>query len=96
LGLSGAALAEAIAFAVHLENVDVVCQPVEKGAGQALGAEGFGPFVEGQVAGDQRGAALIALRDQFEQELGAGLGERHEAQFVDDEQFYGSQLLLQP
>jgi hypothetical protein len=59
LGLSGAALAEAIAVAVHLENVDVVCQPVEKGTGQAFGAEGFGPFVEGQISGDQRGPPSV-------------------------------------
>ena len=44
-------------------------QAVEESAGQPFGAEGFGPFVERQVAGDQRGAALIALRDQLEQEL---------------------------
>jgi hypothetical protein len=45
-------LREAIAFAFHLEDVDVVGQSVEKGTGQALGAEGFRPFVEWQVAGD--------------------------------------------
>ena len=28
-------------------------QPVEQRAGEALGAEGLGPLVEGQVAGDQ-------------------------------------------
>jgi len=31
-------------------------QSVEKGTGQALGAEGFGPFIEWQVAGDHCGA----------------------------------------
>ncbi|CUH34252.1 hypothetical protein JSE7799_01047 [Jannaschia seosinensis] len=72
-----------------------MCQPVEQCAGQAFGAEGFGPFVERQVAGDHRGAALIALRDQLEQELCAGLAQRHEAQFVDDEQLDGGLLLLQ-
>lgn len=30
-------------------------QPVEERAGQPLGAGGLGPFIEGQVAGDQRG-----------------------------------------
>ena len=28
-------------------------QPVEQCAGEALGAEDFGPFIEGQIAGDQ-------------------------------------------
>src|SRR5271170_3818137 len=41
LGLTGTALAEAIAVAVHLEDADMMCQPVEQRAGQALGAEGF-------------------------------------------------------
>ena len=60
-GFSRAALGEPIAVAVHLEDGDVVGQPVEQRAGEALGAEGLGPFVERQVAGDQGGAALVAL-----------------------------------
>ena len=95
LGLAGTALAEAIAVAVHLEDADVTCQPIEQRAGQALGTEGLGPFVEGQVAGDQCGAAFVALRDQLEQQPGAGFAERHEAQFVDDQQLVADQLLLQ-
>lgn len=53
-GLSRLALGQAIAFAVHLEDVDVVGQSVEERAGQALGAEGFRPFIEWQVTRDQR------------------------------------------
>ena len=51
LGFAGAALAETIAVAIHLEDADVMCQPVEQGASQALGAEGLGPLVEGQITG---------------------------------------------
>jgi hypothetical protein len=58
-GFPGAALGEPIAGAVHLEDVDVVCQPVEKRAGEAFVAECAGPRVEGQVGGDDRGAALV-------------------------------------
>ncbi len=76
------ALSQAIALAIHLENVDVMGQPVEERAGEALGAEGFRPFIEGQVAGDQRGPTLVALRDQFKEQLGPGFGERDKAQFV--------------
>ena len=47
--------------------MDVVGQPIEQRAGETLVDEGGGPFVEGQVRGDDRGAALIALADQFEQ-----------------------------
>src|SRR5215210_2007570 len=52
---------QAVAFAVHLEDMDVVGEPVEQGARQALGAEHRRPLVEGQVAGDQGRAALVAL-----------------------------------
>ena len=65
-------MAEAIAVAVHLENVDVVCQPVEKGAGRAFGTEGFGPFVEGQVAGDQRSRSKSDFLALSSQRLGSG------------------------
>ena len=71
-------------------------QPVEERAGEALGAKGFRPFIEGQVAGDQRGPALVALRDQLEEQLGTGFGERDEAQFVDDQQLGVGDLLLNP
>lgn len=71
-GFSRFALGQAIAVTVHLEDVDVMGEPVEERAGQVLGAEGFRPFVEGQVARDQRGAALIALRNQFEEQLRPG------------------------
>jgi len=66
--------------------VDVVGQPVEQRAGGALGAERLGPFVERQVAGDQRGTSFVALGDKFEQEFRAGLAEGDEAQFVDVEE----------
>src|SRR6266852_9701316 len=46
LALALLALFEAIAVAVHFEDVDVVCQPVEQRAGQPLGPEHAGPFVE--------------------------------------------------
>src|SRR3954463_16264479 len=47
-GGSRPALGEPKAVAVHLEDGDVVGQPVDQRAGEALGAEGLGPFVEGQ------------------------------------------------
>src|SRR3546814_13373212 len=44
--LSGAALGQTIAVAVHLENVDMVGNAVEQCAGQTFGSQGFGPFVK--------------------------------------------------
>jgi hypothetical protein len=90
-----AALAQPEALAVHLEDMDVVGQAVENGAGEALRAEDLGPFVEGQVRGDDDRAALVALGDDLEEQLGAGLAERHEAEFVDDQQLLAGEGLLQ-
>ena len=49
-----AALLEAVAVAVHLQDVDVMGNAVEQSAGEAFRAEDLGPFLEGQVAGHQR------------------------------------------
>ena len=72
----------------------MVGEAVEQGSGQSFRAEDFGPFLEGQVAGHQGGSALIALAEHLEEQLGAGLGQGHEAQFVDDQQFVAGDLLL--
>ena len=95
-GLTPAALVEPVALAIHLEDVDVVGEAVEESAGKPLGAEHLGPFVEGQIGGDQGRAPLVSLAEHLEQELGAGLGQRHEAEFVDDQKLVGGELLLEP
>ena len=66
------AVFEPEAFAVHLEDVNVVSKAIEQRASEALGGEHTGPLVEGEVAGDDNRAALIALAEDFEQQLGAG------------------------
>jgi hypothetical protein len=48
--LAGAALCEAVAQAVHFEDVDVMGQAVEQGSGEPLVAEDAGPLVEGWPA----------------------------------------------
>ena len=88
-----AALLEAEAVAVHLEDMDVVGEAVEQRAGEPLRAEDLCPFGEGEVAGNHGGATFIALTEHFEEQLGAGLGERHEAEFIDDEQLVAVDLL---
>jgi hypothetical protein len=67
-------LFETVAVAVHLQNMNVVCEPVQQGPGQAFGAEHFRPLVEGKIAGQQGGAAFVPLAEHLEQEFGAGLG----------------------
>ena len=44
-----AAVFQSIAFAVHLQYVDMMGQPVEKSACEAFGTEGLCPFIEWQV-----------------------------------------------
>jgi hypothetical protein len=74
----------------------VVCDAIEQPAGEALRSKRFGPFVKWQVAGNQGGTPFVALRDQLEQQFRAGLGERHEAQLIDDEKLVGGHLFLKP
>ena len=56
--------------------------------------EHAGPLVEWQIAGDDGGAALIALAEDLKQELRAGRRQGHIAEFVDDQLLVGRQLPL--
>ena len=98
-GVDGAAFSPALveteAVAVHLQDVDVVGEAVEQRAGEPFRAEDFGPFGEGQIAGDHGRAPLVALAEHLEEQFGAGFRQRHEVQFVDDEQFVAGDLLLE-
>jgi hypothetical protein len=78
------ALFEPVTVAVHFEDVNVVGQAVEQCAGQAFGGEHAGPFIEGQIAGDDDRAALVTLAEGLEQQLGSGRRERDVAQFIRD------------
>ena len=51
------------ALAVHLKDVDMMREAVEERAGEPFRAENRSPFIEWQVAGDERGTALIALAE---------------------------------
>src|SRR5690349_22065720 len=86
LALASLALFEPIAVAVHFEDVDVVGQPVEERTRQPLGPEHACPFVEWQIAGDAGGAALVALAEDLEQQLGAGRRQGYITEFVDNQQ----------
>ena len=80
------AVAEAVTVAVHLQDMDVVGEAVQQRAGEAFRAKHFGPFVEGEVGGDQDGTPLVALAEDFEEQFHSGGGQGNEAQFVDDQQ----------
>jgi len=68
---------------------------VEQGACEPLGAEDLGLLVEGKIAGDQGRGALVSLADGLEEQLGAGLGEWHITEFIDDQQLLGGKLFLE-
>ena len=57
----------------------MVGEAVQQSPGQAFRAEYLRPLIERQVGGHQDRAPLVALAEDFEQQLGAGLRERHEA-----------------
>src|SRR5487761_1966027 len=85
----------ALALSIHREDMDVVGQPVEKRAGQALRAEHRCPFLEWKVRSHNGRATFVALAEYLEQKLGAGRRERHIAQFIDDQELYRGQVALQ-
>src|SRR5271170_6268738 len=50
----------AITFPVHLQDVNVMGEPIQQRSGQPFRSESLGPFVERQIAGHQRGTAFVA------------------------------------
>ena len=58
-------------------------------------SEDLGPFVEGQVRGDQDRPPPVSLAEDLEEELSAGLGEWDEAKLVNDEQLESGKPLLE-
>jgi hypothetical protein len=85
-------LVEAVSVAVHGEDADVVGQPVEQRTGETFGAEHLGPVLERKVGHDDCRAAFISLRDDLEQQLRPCGGQRHLAEFVDDEQLHRGEV----
>ena len=78
------ACCEPEAFAVHLQNVDMVRETVEERAGEPFRSEDRSPFIEWQVAGHEGGSAFIALAEHLEEQFRTNGRERHVAQFVDN------------
>ena len=68
---------------------------IQQRAGEPLRPEDLGPLVEGQVGGDQNGAAFVALAEDLEEQFRPGVGQGHETQLVDDEELEAGQLALQ-
>ena len=54
------AFSQTVALTVHLQNMDMVRQTIEKRASEPFGTEGVGPFIERQVRGHQCGTTFEA------------------------------------
>ena len=70
-----------------------VRKAVQQRSGQAFRAKDLGPLIEEQFGGDQSRTPLIALAEDLKQQLRPGLGQGHEAQFIDDQQLQTDQPL---
>lgn len=62
---------------------------------EPLRAKHLGPVFEREVGSDGRRAALVTLREDLEQQLGAGRGFRYIAKLVDNEQFHSCKVALE-
>ena len=72
IAVFSSALVEPVAVAVHFQDMAWVCQMVRQRPGQPFGAGHLCPLVEGEIASHRSGAAIIALVEHLEQEMGAG------------------------
>ena len=77
---------ESEAIPVHFEDVDMVSEAIEERSGKPFRAKDLGPLVEWQVGCHQDRSSFVSLAEYLKEQLGPGLGQRHEAQFVDDQQ----------
>ena len=59
---------------------------LEQRGGQLLVAEDLDPLGESNVGIDDRGVVLVPVGQEVEEPLALGPLERHEAEFVDDQQ----------
>jgi hypothetical protein len=82
----GLRLFQPVALGVELQNMNMMREAIEKRAGETLDSEDAGPFLEWHVRRDDGRAAFMTPAEYFKQKLRAGPGERHIAEFVDDEE----------
>ena len=66
-------------------RLGVMEEPVQDGRGEgAVIVEDAGPLFEGFVGGQHDGAALVALADDLEEQIGAMLVDRQVAELIQD------------
>jgi hypothetical protein len=80
------AVFHAVACAFDKDDFGVVKEAVEDGGGNgAVAVKDSGPLLEGFVGGEHDGAALVALADDLEKEVGAALIDGKIADLVMEE-----------
>jgi hypothetical protein len=77
--------------AVGDDDAGVVQQPVEDAYGGGVFGQEAAPLLEGPVGGHGQGASFVGGGDESEWQLGAGVIEGREADFVDDDQLGAQQ-----
>ena len=76
----------AVGVAVGDDDGGVVQKPIEDADGGGLLGQEASPLFEGPVRPDGQGPSFVGAGDEPEQQLGAGVIERSEAEFVEDDQ----------
>src|SRR3954468_2902280 len=79
-------LPEAVALAVHLENLRVVGQAVQERCRHPLALEDLVPLAERKVARHQDAPTLVAVGEDSEQEFDPASAHRDVSQLVADQQ----------
>ena len=75
------------AAALEGDGFGVVQESVEDGGGQGgVAIEDLRPVLEDAVGGDRDGATLVAMADDLEQQVGAGLVDGQISEFVEDQE----------
>jgi len=79
----GESVFEAPGFGAGVDDVGSVGEAVDDGFGEPRVGEDFRPFAEGEVGGDDQGAAFVAFGEDLEDELGGAVGEGEVAELVE-------------
>ena len=86
-------MSHAVAVAVGDDGVAVVEEPVEHADGGGVFGQESSPGFEGPVGSEAEGSAFVAGGDEPEQELGSGVVQRREAEFIDQDQVVAEQAV---
>ena len=84
--LGGRALLPPHGSSFQGEGVSVVDEPVQDGVGECRVSHDPVPVLDGELAGDQRGPAAVAVLEDFEEVTTLGVRERSEAEVIENEE----------